>query len=71
MSILVIIAIVVGTLVFAWLFDKFFGLIFKEKISPSSPWYMVKLSKDYTKELERRRRRDRWHAIIKALMIWK
>lgn len=33
MSILVIIAIVVGTLVFAWLFDKFFGLIFRDKKS--------------------------------------
>lgn len=41
MTVLGYIAVIIGTLVFAWAFDRFFGLIFKDKGFTIKDWKKI------------------------------
>lgn len=68
MSTLGYIAIVVGTLVFAWLFEKFFGLIFKQKIRSNDIRYLNVIDKKVYKYYKRQQRTQTLKSIYKALI---
>lgn len=72
MSTLAIIAIVVGTLVFACLFDHFFTRILGGDPPKDSVEYLRKIADEIEpKSFKRRRMMKKWKSAIENLMIWK